>query len=86
MGQPNATGEEVKKAAYFAQCLEFIEKLPKGYHTSVGEAGKRLSGGEKQRIALARMILKMHLSSFSMKPLPLQTQKMRTNCKKALEL
>lgn len=41
-----------------AQCDEFILKLPLGYDTPAGEAGKRLSGGEKQRIAIARMILK----------------------------
>ena len=41
-----------------AQCDEFIRKLPQGYDTPAGEAGKRLSGGEKQRIAIARMILK----------------------------
>lgn len=58
MGRPEATDEEVKEAARLAQCQEFIEKLPEGYHTSAGEAGKRLSGGEKQRIAIARMILK----------------------------
>ena len=41
-----------------SQCGEFIKKLPDGYDTPAGEAGKRLSGGEKQRIAIARMILK----------------------------
>ncbi len=45
-------------AARAAQCEEFICKLPQGYHTSAGEAGKRLSSGEKQRIAIARMMLK----------------------------
>ncbi len=58
LGNPNATDEEVKKAARAAQCEEFISKLPKGYDTPAGEAGKRLSGGEKQRIAIARMMLK----------------------------
>lgn len=58
LGNPNATDEEVKAAARAAQCEEFIEKLPQGYDTPAGEAGKRLSGGEKQRIAIARMILK----------------------------
>lgn len=58
MGNPNATDEEVKAAAKAAQCEEFIEKLPNGYDTPAGEAGKRLSGGEKQRIAIARMMLK----------------------------
>lgn len=58
LGNPNATDEEVKAAAKAAQCEEFINKLPQGYDTPVGEAGKRLSGGEKQRIAIARMMLK----------------------------
>ena len=55
LGNPQATDEEVKAAA---QCEEFIRKLPQGYDTPAGEAGKRLSGGEKQRIAIARMMLK----------------------------
>ncbi len=58
LGDPNATDEEVKAAAGAAQCEEFIRKLPQGYDTPAGEAGKRLSGGEKQRIAIARMMLK----------------------------
>lgn len=58
MGNPNASDEEVKAAARAAQCEEFILKLEDGYDTSAGEAGKRLSGGEKQRIAIARMMLK----------------------------
>ena len=58
LGNPSATDEEVKAAARAAQCEEFIAKLPQGYDTPAGEAGKRLSGGEKQRIAIARMLLK----------------------------
>ena len=58
LGNPSATEEEVKAAARAAQCEEFITKLPQGYDTPAGEAGKRLSGGEKQRIAIARMLLK----------------------------
>ncbi len=58
LGNPKASDEEVFQAARAAQCEEFIAKLPEGYHTPAGEAGKRLSGGEKQRIAIARMILK----------------------------
>ena len=58
LGDPGATDEEVKAAARAAQCEEFIERLPQGYDTPAGEAGKRLSGGEKQRIAIARMLLK----------------------------
>ena len=58
LGDPSASDEQVKAAARAAQCEEFIAKLPQGYDTSAGEAGKRLSGGEKQRIAIARMMLK----------------------------
>lgn len=58
LGNPKASDEEVYSAARAACCEEFILKLPKGYDTDAGEAGKRLSGGEKQRIAIARMILK----------------------------
>ena len=58
LGNPNATDEEVKAAARAVQCEEFISKLPQGYDTPAGEAGKRLSGGEKQRISIARAILK----------------------------
>lgn len=58
LGNPKASDEEVHAAAKAAQCDEFISKLPLGYDTPAGEAGKKLSGGEKQRIAIARMILK----------------------------
>lgn len=58
LGNPKASDEEVYAAARAAQCEEFIRKLPKGYDTPAGEAGKRLSGGEKQRIAIARIMLK----------------------------
>ena len=58
LGNPAASDEDVREAARKACCQEFIEKLPQGYDTPAGEAGKRLSGGEKQRIAIARMILK----------------------------
>lgn len=58
LGNPAASDEEVKEAAKKACCEEFIEKLPQGYDTPAGEAGKRLSGGEKQRIAIARIMLK----------------------------
>ncbi|MDO5350658.1 MAG: ABC transporter ATP-binding protein [Lachnospiraceae bacterium] len=58
LGNPNATDEEVYAAAKAASCDEFISRLEKGYDTSAGDAGKRLSGGEKQRIAIARAILK----------------------------
>lgn len=58
LGDPTATDEQVFAAAKAACCDEFIGKLEKGYDTPAGDAGKRLSGGEKQRIAIARAILK----------------------------
>ncbi len=57
-GRPGASEEEIKKAASMAQISEFIKTLPKGYQTPVGERGLKLSGGEKQRVAIARTILK----------------------------
>lgn len=56
-GRPDATKEEVIKAAKQAYAHEFIEELPEGYNTFVGERGIKLSGGERQRVALARAIL-----------------------------
>lgn len=58
LGDPSATDEQVFAAAKAACCDEFISRLEKGYDTPAGDAGKRLSGGEKQRIAIARAILK----------------------------
>ncbi len=58
LGNPSASDEEVRAAAKAACCDEFVGKLPNGYDTPAGEAGGRLSGGEKQRIAIARMMLK----------------------------
>jgi ATP-binding cassette subfamily B protein len=57
-GRPDATPEEVTEAARRAQLADFIAKLPDGYATRVGERGLKLSGGEKQRVAIARVILK----------------------------
>ena len=57
-GKENATHEEIVAAAKLARCHEFIMKLPDGYQTMVGEGGSTLSGGEKQRISIARAILK----------------------------
>ncbi|MDP2782753.1 ABC transporter ATP-binding protein/permease [Devosia sp.] len=57
-GRPGASIEEVREAAGMAQVGPFIETLPKGYDTPVGERGLKLSGGEKQRVAIARTILK----------------------------
>ncbi|HET7628745.1 MAG TPA: ABC transporter ATP-binding protein [Bacillales bacterium] len=58
MGNPNATDEDVMKAAKAANAHEFIMKLPNGYETKVGERGVKLSGGQKQRVAIARVFLK----------------------------
>jgi len=56
-GKPQVTEEEIIHAAKLAHCDEFIRNLPKGYEAKVGERGTKLSGGEKQRIAIARAIL-----------------------------
>ena len=58
VGKADASMEEVFTAAKKARCHEFIEKLPEGYKTLVGEGGATLSGGEKQRVSIARAILK----------------------------
>jgi ATP-binding cassette subfamily B protein len=56
-GRPNATREQIERAARVAAAHRFIEKLPQGYDTVVGESGKGLSGGQRQRLAIARAIL-----------------------------
>ena len=53
-----ATKEEVEEAAKKARCYDFIRSLPQGFDTVIGEGGASLSGGEKQRISIARCILK----------------------------
>lgn len=58
IGNLEASDEEVKNAARLANCEEFIEKLPKGYDTTIGENGATLSGGERQRLSIARAFLK----------------------------
>lgn len=55
---PNATHEDVVKAAKAARCHDFISALPEGYQTVIGESGATISGGEKQRISIARAIMK----------------------------
>lgn len=57
-GKPDATEDDVRRAATLAHAEEFISQLPKGYDTMVGERGVKLSGGQRQRIAIARAILK----------------------------
>src|SRR5436853_2267249 len=57
-GRPGASREEVEAAARAARIHDFIAATPKGYETTVGERGLKLSGGEKQRVAIARTLLK----------------------------
>ena len=58
LGKKGATDEEVLAAARLANCDEFANKMPNGYHTEIGENGCNLSGGERQRISIARAFLK----------------------------
>jgi ATP-binding cassette subfamily B protein len=58
MGRTNATREEVIEVAKKARCYDFIMKLPNGFDTVIGEGGADLSGGEQQRISIARCMLK----------------------------
>lgn len=58
LGRPGADEEDVMRALQAAQCSDILEKLPRGIHTVIGEKGVYLSGGEQQRIAIARAILK----------------------------
>ena len=57
-GRPSASFDEIKRAARLSQIETFVEALPRKYETPVGERGLKLSGGEKQRVAIARTILK----------------------------
>ena len=57
-GRPDASDAEVRQAAATAQIADFVASLPRGYDTEVGERGLKLSGGEKQRVAIARTVLK----------------------------
>ena len=58
MAGPDASPEEIEQAARLAQVHDFVLRLPDGYDTRVGERGLKLSGGEKQRVAIARTLLK----------------------------
>ncbi|MEB3104027.1 ABC transporter ATP-binding protein [Ferviditalea candida] len=58
MGRPDATEDEIIRAAIAANAHDFIQQLPNGYNTEIGERGVKLSGGQKQRIAIARVFLK----------------------------
>jgi len=57
-GCPDATDDEVRRAAIIAEVADFIDELPDGWNTMVGEGGHRLSGGQRQRVAIARAVLK----------------------------
>jgi ATP-binding cassette subfamily B protein len=57
-GRPDATDEEVRRAAELAEAATFIEAMPQGYETLVGERGQKLSGGQRQRLTIARAILR----------------------------
>lgn len=57
-GKPEATDEEVIRAAIAANAHEFIKNLPRGYDTDIGQRGVKLSGGQKQRLSIARVFLK----------------------------
>jgi ATP-binding cassette subfamily B protein len=57
-GRPDASRAEVEAAARMAQIHDFVVRLPRGYDTAVGERGLKLSGGEKQRVGIARTLLK----------------------------
>mgnify|MGYP002767335394 FL=1 len=57
-GNPDSTMEQIVEAAKKARCYDFIMKLPEGFHTLIGEGGASISGGERQRISIARAILK----------------------------
>ena len=57
-GRPGASQDDIERAARLAQVHDFVVRLPDGYDTKVGERGLKLSGGEKQRVAIARTILK----------------------------
>jgi ATP-binding cassette subfamily B protein len=57
-GDKNATEEECRRACELAQASEFIEKMPEGYHTYIEQGGTNVSGGQKQRLCIARALLK----------------------------
>jgi len=57
-GKPQATHEEIVRAAHLANADEFIDRMPEGYETMIGERGVTLSGGQRQRITIARAIIR----------------------------
>ena len=79
--RPEATDAEIEEAARAAQVHDLIASLPEGYDTVVGERGYRFSGGEKQRIAIARTILAIRPSSSSTRPRPRSTRRPSWRCR-----
>ena len=57
-GKPDATEEEIRRAATIAQAAEFIDKMPEGYQSMIAEKGASLSGGQKQRLSIARALVR----------------------------
>ena len=58
IGNPQATDDDILRAAKVANAYEFIEKMPEGFDTNIGDGGGRLSGGQRQRLCIARAVLK----------------------------
>ena len=85
-GSPNATHEQVVNAAKAACCDDFNNSLPNGYDTVIGEGGSSLSGGEKQRISIARAMLKNAPSVILDEATANVDPEMRTVCKKLSRL
>ena len=83
--KPDASDEEIEEAAAAAQIHELISTLPEGYDTVVGERGYRFSGGEKQRIAIARTVLRNPPSSSSTRRPPRSTPQTERLVQEALE-
>ena len=82
LSNPNASREEVMEALKSAQCMDIIEKMPDGVDTVIGAKGVYLSGGEQQRIAIARVMLKILQSLFWMRQLLLLTRTMKAGSKR----
>ena len=81
----NATDEEIHKVSKLSFCDEFISNLPDKFDTIIGENGMRLSGGEKQRLSIARAMLKKVQLYYLMRQLPLWILKLKQKFKKRLK-
>lgn len=84
LGRAQATEAEVLAALKAAQCMDIVEKFPEGIHTVIGTKGVYLSGGEQQRIAIARAMLKMRPSCCLTRPPLLPTRTMKQRCRQPL--